>query len=508
MVVDLERIPESNESGSDLVSEKEVATRGLADFIQFRKKSHDDDVFTPLDQDTDTEISRGKSEELFDEPTDAELEEIQEIEQAEDFEDGVLFTDSVEQYLRTNGNHHILTAAQEVQNAKLIELGVEAEKQLLEIKESGDDSRSISGLSELKRQIDNGKRAKQTMIECNVKLVVSVVKKFNGHGVPMADLIQEGNLGLIRAVEKFDWRRGYKFSTYATWWIRQAAQRSIPNTARTIRLPVHIHDQLLSISKAKRSIWEQSGHEADVVEIAELTGLSINQINEAVEKNKIQPASLNQQVGFEGETELGELLDPGQNREVVATEDDIETIAEKLRYENVLDAISGLPEAHQKVLLLKYGLDESGNSRTHEEIGREMGFSRARAAQIESEALKRLRNIPGLEDKVSDAENFERQADREARDDGRANEVKQELIKRGMPEANIDKLTTVQSIIAYLIHKGQERAEIAKELGINERTVKDHITNLKTKLKIKDDRNSKKLLKKLSKIYDTEPETV
>ena len=260
--------------------------------------------------------------------------------------------DSLQLFLADVGRHKLLNAAEEVTLAKAIERGDPV--------------------------------AKRRMIESNLRLVVSIAKGYRGLGVPFLDLIQEGTLGLNRAVEKFDWRRGYKFSTYATWWIRQSVQRAVANHARTIRVPVHVVERQQKLSRAARRLEVELGREATKAELAEATGLPIQHVDEALGAAQAS-VSLNQTVGADDEGELGDLF---ADREAADPFDEAE---ESLRRQGVRRALDALPERERQMLVLRFGLD-SGTPRTLEEVGAVMGFSRERARQVERDALAALRS--------------------------------------------------------------------------------------------------------------------
>ena len=261
-------------------------------------------------------------------------------------------TDALQLFLREAGRHPLLTAAQEVELAKRIERG--------------------------------DRDAKQRMIQSNLRLVVSIAKNYRNQGLPFLDLIQEGTLGLIRAVEKFDWRRGYKFSTYATWWIRQAVARALADKARTIRMPVHIVERLQKINRADRLLWTQLGREPTLPEIADEAGLPLHQAYE-VRAAASASLSLDQPVGEQEDAVFGDF---------VAGEDPLpeEEVEVSLRSQALAEALSALSDRERQVLVYRYGLDGS-DPMTLEEIGRHMGLTRERVRQIELDTLRRLSTL-------------------------------------------------------------------------------------------------------------------
>ncbi len=261
-------------------------------------------------------------------------------------------TDALQLFLREAGRHALLTAAQEVELAKRIERGDGA--------------------------------AKQRMIQSNLRLVVSIAKNYRNQGLPFLDLIQEGTLGLIRAVEKFDWRRGFKFSTYATWWIRQAVARALADKARTIRMPVHIVERLQKLNRAERTLWTQLGREPSLEEIAEEASLPIQQAHE-VRAAARASASLDQPVGENDDAVFGDFVaGDGPLPE--------EEVEQSLRSQALAQALGGLPERERQVLVLRYGLSDH-EPKTLEEIGQRLGLTRERVRQIEFESLRRLADV-------------------------------------------------------------------------------------------------------------------
>ncbi len=264
--------------------------------------------------------------------------------------------DSLQLFLADVGRHKLLTAAEEVYLAKRIEKG--------------------------------DVTAKRRMIESNLRLVVSIAKGYRGLGVPFLDLIQEGTLGLNRAVEKFDWRRGFKFSTYATWWIRQSVQRAVANHARTIRVPVHVVERQQKLSRAARRLEVELGRDATKEELAEATGLPIQHVDEALGAAQAS-VSLNQTVGSDDEGELGDLF---ADREAADPFDEAE---ESLRRQGVRRALDALPERERRILELRFGFD--GEPWTLEAIGKELELTRERVRQLESQALARLAALRDLQ---------------------------------------------------------------------------------------------------------------
>jgi RNA polymerase primary sigma factor len=263
--------------------------------------------------------------------------------------------DSLQLFLADVGRHKLLTAADEVALAKRIERG--------------------------------DLTAKRHMIESNLRLVVSIAKGYRGLGVPFLDLIQEGTLGLNRAVEKFDWRRGFKFSTYATWWIRQSVQRAVANHARTIRVPVHVVERQQKLSRAARRLEVELGREATKEELAEATGLPMQHVDEALGAAHAS-VSLNQTVGADDEGELGDLF---ADREAADPFDEAE---ESLRKQGVRRALDALPERERRILELRFGFE--GDPWTLEAIGHELDLTRERVRQLEAQALARLAALRDL----------------------------------------------------------------------------------------------------------------
>ncbi|WP_243740729.1 RNA polymerase sigma factor [Streptomyces sp. 8K308] len=287
--------------------------------------------------------------------------------------------DLFRQYLREIGRIPLLTAADEVELARRIEAGLFAEERL----ESGVDLDDQLAL-DLDRLIVRGRLAKRQLIEANLRLVVSVAKRYIGRGLTMLDLVQEGNLGLIRAVEKFDYARGFKFSTYATWWIRQAMSRAIADQARTIRVPVHVVELINRVIRAQRRILQERGREPRPEEVAVLLGLTPARVSEILRLAQ-DPVSLQAPVGDEDDVNLGDLIEDAD------VPSPAESAAFLLLREQLEAVLSTLGDRERRVVELRYGLLD-GRPRTLEEIGRLFGVTRERIRQIEHKTLSKLRD--------------------------------------------------------------------------------------------------------------------
>ncbi|CCK30237.1 RNA polymerase principal sigma factor hrdA [Streptomyces davaonensis JCM 4913] len=288
-------------------------------------------------------------------------------------------SDLFRQYLREIGRIPLLTAAEEVELARRVEAGLFAEEKL----SNTPDLDSQLGL-DLDRLVVMGRMAKRRLIEANLRLVVSVAKRYVGRGLTMLDLVQEGNLGLIRAVEKFDYARGYKFSTYATWWIRQAMSRALADQARTIRVPVHVVELINRVVRVQRRMLQERGYEPTPEEVAAHLDLPPERVSEVLRLAQ-EPVSLHAPVGEEDDVALGDLIEDGDAASPV------ESAAFLLLREHLEAVLSTLGERERKVVQLRYGLAD-GRPRTLEEIGRIFGVTRERIRQIESKTLNKLRD--------------------------------------------------------------------------------------------------------------------
>src|SRR5262245_20906424 len=290
-----------------------------------------------------------------------------EIEESEDSTDefeldltpsaGGVATDSLQLFLNEVGRHQLLTAAEEVMLAKRVERG-----DLV---------------------------AKERMVNANLRLVVSIAKRYRGHGLPLLDLIQDGVIGLNRAVEKFDWRKGYKFSTYATWWIRQACQRAVANQSDTIRVPVHVQERRAKLRRARQKFETMHGRTPTVEELAAATELKLHHVEEALDAAEAS-VSLNQTVGDTGDAELGDLFAD------VTAEDPVELVDLAISRERVRDALELLNERERQVLELRFGLGDGSDGISLEQIGKRLGLTRERVRQLEAGALRTLERLLGM----------------------------------------------------------------------------------------------------------------
>jgi len=292
--------------------------------------------------------------------------------------------DSVRAYLKQIGKVPLLNAEQEVELAKRIEAGLYAAERLRVAEEAAEQMQVP-----LRRDLEwigrDGERAKNHLLEANLRLVVSLAKRYTGRGMAFLDLIQEGNLGLIRAVEKFDYTKGYKFSTYATWWIRQAITRAMADQARTIRIPVHMVEQVNKMVRARRDLATTLGRDPSIAELAAGLGMADYQVLELISYDR-EPVSLDQAVGADGESALGDFVARVDPREEPA-----DSVTSGMLRSEVEIVLSTLSQREQAVIRLRFGLDD-GRQRTLDEVGREFGLSRERIRQIEKVTLLKLRH--------------------------------------------------------------------------------------------------------------------
>jgi RNA polymerase primary sigma factor len=292
--------------------------------------------------------------------------------------------DSVHTYLKSIGRTSLLTAEQEVDLAKRIEAGLFAEHKLESMALEGRAGLDEAYRRELELIAEDGRRAKAHMLEANLRLVVSVAKKYSDRGLSLLDVVQEGNLGLIRAVEKFDYTKGYKFSTYAMWWIRQAIQRGFADSARTIRLPVHVLEMLSKLSRVERDMHQRLGREPTPEELAVELDRTPDQIEELLRTSR-QPISLDSTIGEDGETSIGDLI------EDVDAPEASELVDRQLMAEQLRSALDALTPREATIMAMRFGLYD-GNPHTLDEIGRALGLTRERIRQLEKQSLSKLRH--------------------------------------------------------------------------------------------------------------------
>ena len=305
--------------------------------------------------------------------------------------DGISIEDPVRMYLKEIGKVPLLTADQEIEFAKAMEAGIDAQAQLDEDKDK--NKLSDAKKKELNAIIYEGEEAKKRLAEANLRLVVSIAKRYVGRGMLFLDLIQEGNLGLIKAVEKFDFRKGFKFSTYATWWIRQAITRAIADQARTIRIPVHMVETINKLIRVSRQLLQELGREPIPEEVAKEMNMPVERVREILKISQ-EPVSLETPIGEEEDSHLGDFI---QDDNVPVPAD---AAAFTLLKEQLVEVLGTLTEREQKVLRLRFGLDD-GRARTLEEVGKEVNVTRERIRQIEAKALRKLRH-PSRSRKLKD----------------------------------------------------------------------------------------------------------
>ncbi|MBR3811115.1 MAG: RNA polymerase sigma factor RpoD [Agathobacter sp.] len=345
------------------------------------------DVLRISDDDDDDEI-------ILNEEDDVEVEKID-----LSIPEGVSVEDPVRMYLKEIGKVPLLNAEDEIELAQKMEAGAVATEKIaiLEERMKDADEAEVEELKaeivSLQKDVDFGAEAKKRLAEANLRLVVSIAKRYVGRGMLFLDLIQEGNLGLIKAVEKFDYRKGYKFSTYATWWIRQAITRAIADQARTIRIPVHMVETINKLIRISRQLLQELGREPSPEEIAEEMKMPVERVREILKISQ-EPVSLETPIGEEEDSHLGDFI-KDDNVPVPA-----DAAAFTLLKEQLEEVLSTLTDREQKVLTLRFGL-EDGRARTLEEVGKEFNVTRERIRQIEAKALRKLRH-PSRSRKLKD----------------------------------------------------------------------------------------------------------
>lgn len=391
---------------ADIVEDEEAE-----DILESNTEPNLNDVHDDADSDVDSDVKESDltDESLLEGIPEEELKATVEIaapkvsksktkrpsrarKQAGDASVALLTGDPVRMYLKEIGKVSLLTAAEEIDLAMKIEAGVAATEELEKAEEEGIEleRRERRRLSRVEQV---GLDAKQQLIEANLRLVVSIAKRYVGRGMLFLDLIQEGNLGLIRAVEKFDYTKGFKFSTYATWWIRQAITRAIADQARTIRIPVHMVETINKLVRIQRQLLQSLGREPTPEEIAEEMDLTPERVRE-IQKISQEPVSLETPIGEEEDSQLGDFIE--DDAAVVPPD----AASFSMLQEQLSKTLEGLAERERKVISLRFGL-EDGHPRTLEEVGREFGVTRERIRQIESKTLAKLRH-PSRSQKLKD----------------------------------------------------------------------------------------------------------
>ena len=373
---------------SDFFKDMNLDAEQMEDVLDFLEQNSVDVLRISNDEDDDNDI-------IFDEEDEVEVEQID-----LSVPDGVSVEDPVRMYLKEIGKVPLLSADEEIELARKMEAGNVAAEKIKLLKEriegTADEAEKeeIRGeIRELQQQVDQGNAAKKRLAEANLRLVVSIAKRYVGRGMLFLDLIQEGNLGLIKAVEKFDYRKGYKFSTYATWWIRQAITRAIADQARTIRIPVHMVETINKLVRVSRQLLQELGREPTPEEISEEMKIPVERVREILKISQ-EPVSLETPIGEEEDSHLGDFI----------KDDNVPVPAEAATFtllrEQLEDVLSTLTEREQKVLKLRFGL-EDGRARTLEEVGKEFKVTRERIRQIEAKALRKLRH-PSRSRKLKD----------------------------------------------------------------------------------------------------------
>ena len=335
-----------------------------------------------------------ESEEEFSEDA---VEEVtkEELEDTESLAEGFAIDDPVRMYLKEIGKVDLLTPDEEVELAKKMQAGMEAKEKIKELDERQRNGEQIDEkeYQALRKAIRGGENAKKRLSEANLRLVVSIAKRYVGRGMLFLDLIQEGNLGLLKAVEKFDCTKGFKFSTYATWWIRQAITRAIADQARTIRIPVHMVETINKVIRVSRQLLQELGHDPQPAEIAEEMNMPVERVREIL-KIAQEPVSLETPIGEEEDSHLGDFIPDDDALEPA------EAASFTLLKEQLVEVLKTLTPREEKVLRLRFGI-EDGRTRTLEEVGKEFNVTRERIRQIEAKALRKLRH-PSRSKKLKD----------------------------------------------------------------------------------------------------------
>ncbi len=355
-----------------------------------------DQVYDSLEQ-LSIEIGSTDSADIDDSDDEPPMEALAEVEEEElidpnELVDSFSIDDPVRMYLKEIGKVSLLSADEEITLASEMTAGMEAAQKLAQA-DAGEIKLTKAERADLNETVAKGEESKQKLAEANLRLVVSIAKRYVGRGMLFLDLIQEGNLGLIKAVEKFDYTKGYKFSTYATWWIRQAITRAIADQARTIRIPVHMVETINKVIRVSRQLLQELGHDPSPEEISEEMGMSVEKVREIL-KIAQEPVSLETPIGEEEDSHLGDFIpDEGAS-------EPSEAASFTLLQEQLVDVLSTLTPREEKVLKLRFGIDD-GRPRTLEEVGKVFNVTRERIRQIEAKALRKLRH-PSRSKKLKD----------------------------------------------------------------------------------------------------------
>ena len=337
------------------------------------------EIVEPIELDEDFP----EDEDNLDIPHDDIVEEEIDIENFDILPSTIKYDDPVRMYLKEIGKIQLLTYDEETKLASIIVTGNQAQEQLASIEEEGYEIPE-SDLEKLRELVRKGEVAKNKLVEANLRLVVSIAKKYVGRGLQFLDLIQEGNMGLMKAVEKFDSDRGFKFSTYATWWIRQAITRAVADQARTIRIPVHMVETINKLVRVQRQLVQELSREPSPEEVADRMGIPVEKVQQ-IQKIAQEPISLEAPVGEEEDSSLGDFIsDP-------TALDPYEYTAQEMLKKELNEVLQGLTDREEKVLRMRFGLLD-GRQRTLEEVGREFGVTRERIRQIEAKALRKLKH--------------------------------------------------------------------------------------------------------------------